>query len=618
MRVACDIEANRLIDYKLEQPYPEHVWCVVAIDIDSDTEYRFVPDDHVVAPLNLHPLSGFSLFTEKVTEWWFHNGLSYDVPVLNHILGCKITKNQVHDTLIYSKMIEQNRKGGHSLRALGRMLGIHKIDFDDFSKFTMEQLEYCVGDVRVLMAVREWVLEQTKDFSDMSIRLEHDVRVILDEMERNGFYLDVDLAQNTYEVAKKEADAIEDELMELFSPRPMFDREFTPKATKSGGIAVNSTGGFPVEVCTAGATFSRLTWKPFKISSPMEKLWRLEGWWQPYVRTPTGGWKICEENLETLKPDAPEGLKKLRRWGVLNSRHQAIWKENSNKGSNSSWIGNLGHDGRVHGYCDGLGAYTQRCAHSGPNMANIPGITTRTGEKAILGQEMRGCWTVRDKSKYCIVGTDASGIQLRVLAHYINNAEYSKAITEGRKEDETDIHNVNKRALGELCANRDVAKTFIYAWLLGAKAPKIGSILGCAKQLASKAADQFVRSIKGLSDLLYRKTAAAKRGYMVGLDGRRIKIPSDHLSLPCYLQGGEAVIMKLAMVLWSRWAKKEKLDYKLCAFVHDEWQCECLIAHAKRLGQLQVRAIKEAGKILKMNIELDGETHIGPTWAETH
>lgn len=613
MRLACDIEANRLIEYRLEQPFPEHVWCVVGVDIDNSKVYKFVPDEYVKAPLDLLPLSSFKKFSEGVTEWWFHNGLSYDVPVLNHVLGCKITKNKVYDTLIYSKMIDQNRKGGHSLKALGEMLGIYKKEFDDWSKFSMEQLEYCVGDVEVLQGVIKYVLKETKDFSPQSIRLEHDVRVILDKMERNGFYLDQELAQETYERAKGEADAIEKELLAIFTPRPLFEREFTPKATKSGGIAINSTGGYPIDVCSAGATYSRLKWKEFNIGSPMEKLWRLKGWWKPYVKTVSGkSWKICEDNLLTIHKDAPEGLKKLQRWGILNSRHKAIWSVPKDGKGNSSWIGNLGHDGRVHGYCDGIGAYTMRCSHSKPNMANVPGVRDRAGNPAILGAEMRDCWTVPDKKKYCIVGTDASGIQLRVLAHYINNPAYSKEVVSG------DIHTANQHALGLVCKTRPVAKTFIYAWLLGAQAGKISSILSCTTSQARKAMSDFVKNIKGLSDLLYRKSAAARRGYMVGLDGRLIKIPSDHLSLPVYLQGGEATIMKLAMVLWTRWADKEKLDYQLCSFVHDEWQCQCLRIHAERLGKLQVRAIKRAGEMLSMNVPLDGEYKIGDSWKDTH
>ncbi len=613
MRVLCDVEASGLIDYKLSDPFPKHLWCVVALDVDTGRVYRFVPDD-VVRPKLDRPLSSFPEFSRSVEEWWFHNGVSYDVKVLNNHFGTTlILYDNVKDTLIYSKMIWQNRLGGHSLKALGEFLGAPKTEFDDWSKFSFEQLIYCENDVRVLARVREWCLKQTHDFTEESLRLEHNVRVVLDEMEENGFYLDMDLAQRTYDVAKTEADEIEVETATLFPPRPIADREFLPRSTKKGGIALNSTGGHDVEECWAGAPFTRIIWKEFSMASPMEKLWRLKGWWCPVVKTKSGNsWKICEENLDTLIDTAPPALKKMRRWSVLTARHKAIWAETLKGKNNSSWIGNVGDDGCVHGHCDGLGTYTQRAAHSGPNMANIPGLMDRTGVPAVLGREMRECWTVADPDKYCVVGTDASGVQLRVLAHYINNKEYTYQVVNG------DIHTTNMQSLGEICKTRPNAKTFIYAWLLGAGVGKVSAILGCSRQQASQAMKRFVKNTKGLANLLERKTLAAGRGWMRGLDGRLVKIPSDHLSLPVYLQSGEAIIMKLAMVLWTKWAKKRKIDYKLCAFVHDEWQSFCLKTQAKLLGSLQVKSIQMAGKILNMNVELDAETKSGRTWADTH
>ncbi|MEK0325947.1 MAG: DNA polymerase, partial [Nitrosopumilus sp.] len=416
-------------------------------------------------------------------------------------------------------------------------------------------------------------------------------------------------------LCKEEADEIEAELNTIFKPRATPDREFTPKATKAGGIARSSTGGEPRDVCNVGGSFTRIKWKDFSITSTVEKVARLKRWWKPIVRTKTGkSWQLCEENLATLPDNAPEGLSKLARWSILNSRHKTIHTE----GKQGGWFANTGWDSRVHGYVDGLGAYTGRCAHQKPNLANVPAIYDRQGKVAIYGKEMRECFTVENTDTHCIVGTDASGIQLRVLAHYINNPEYTKTIVEGRKEDKTDIHNVNMRSLGKVCANRGIAKTFIYAWLLGGKVGRMMSILSCTKLAAGWAMHAFVKKTPGLDGLLYRKTAAAKRGYLVGLDGRRVSIPSDHHSLAVYLQNGEAVIMKLAMVLWNRWATNRSIDYKQCAFVHHEWQSEVEIQRADELGELQVKSIVRAGELLNLNIPLDGEYMIAKDWSGAH
>ncbi len=623
MIVDCDIEASGLINWLKADPYPENVWCIVAKDMGTHASHVFIPQDALenipysmeCGMAHYYALSAFKEWSKQVTEWWGHNFLSYDRVVLNERLGTDIRPEQVHDTLIMSKMVHTTRKGGLSLGALGEMLGEPKAEWSDWSKFSWGQLKYCIQDVEVTGKVREWVTKKLRHYSPRSIRLEHDVRVLLDKQQQNGFYLDVTKAKKIYNLCKSEADEIEATIEELFHPRPLPDREFTPKSTKAGGIALNSVGGQSIEHCTAGASFTRIKWKDFSITSPMEKLLRLDKWWKPTVRTKSGkSWQLCEENLKTLPDDAPVALRKLARWAILTSRYKTIQTE----GSEAGWLANIGPTGRVHGYVDGLGASTGRCGHQKPNTANVPGIYDRQGNVALYGREMRECWTVEDTDNYCIVGTDASGIQLRVLAHYINNPAYILAITEGRQEDETDIHNVNKKALGALCKERSVAKTFIYAFLLGAGVLKISQILNCSFKQAKQAIENFKASIKGLEALLFRKTAAAKRGYMEGLDGRRVPIPSDHKSLSVYLQNGEAVVMKLAMCLWNTWATKAKLDYKQCSFVHDEFNCEVHKRDAVKLGELQVKSIIRAGELLNLNIALDGESQIGQSWAEVH
>ena len=74
---------------------------------------------------------------------------------------------------------------------------------------------------------------------------------------------------------------------------------------------------------------------------------------------------------------------------------------------------------------------------------------------------------------YKLVGCDASGLELRMLAHYLafyDGGEYAKTVIEG------DIHSLNQEAAG--LETRDQAKTFIYAFLYGAGDAKIGEIVG--------------------------------------------------------------------------------------------------------------------------------------------
>jgi len=296
--------------------------------------------------------------------------------------------------------------------------------------------------------------------------------------------------------------------------------------------------------------------------------------------------------------------KLLTRWLLLASRQSKL----------EEWFGLYNeHTGCIHGRFTGLGTWTHRMAHSQPNMGNIPRVSSEYGE------QFRAYWEV-ERGEY-LVGVDASGIQLRILAHYINDEEFTKAVCEGREEDGTDIHTVNMRKLGAVCASRNMAKTFIYAWLLGAGTAKIASIFGCTNAEAKHACDQFVESYAGLSHvksvLIPRD---AERGYFVGLDGRRVACDSEHLMLAGYLQNGESCVMKMATIKWMEDLDGEGIDYTLRNLVHDEWQCSVRgnTNDAELAGQAMVSSLRTVGRMLELNCPLDGGCKIGTNWMETH
>lgn len=284
---------------------------------------------------------------------------------------------------------------------------------------------------------------------------------------------------------------------------------------------------------------------------------------------------------------------------------------------------------RIHGKFWHIGAWTHRMSHSSPNQANIPACWPK--DKA--GNKIPAKSAVEEvKRRYdddlralfhtdgYLVGADAEGIQLRILAHYMQSEAYRDAICEGRKEDETDIHNLNKRALGPICRTRDDSKTFIYAFLLGAGLPKIASILQCSVAQAKVAETNFLDSLpelKKVKNVMIPRDA--RKGYFIGLDGRQVKCNSEHLMLAGYLQNGETVVMKHANVLWRQAAWDEGIRFRQVDFVHDEWQSECpTLAEAERLGQLKCWAIEEVGKELDIFCPLTGNYVIGKNWKETH
>jgi DNA polymerase I-like protein with 3'-5' exonuclease and polymerase domains len=267
-----------------------------------------------------------------------------------------------------------------------------------------------------------------------------------------------------------------------------------------------------------------------------------------------------------------------------------------------SWMDHCKDDGRVHGRVISNGAVTGRMTHQSPNMGQI------TSVKSEYGKESRQCWIVPEG--YKLVGTDLSGIELRCLAHYMRDEKYTNELLEG------DIHTANQNAAG--LGTRDQAKTFIYALLYGAGPAKIGNIVGGSAQDGKKLIDKFMRNMPSIRKLMEKVKKFAAKGYVPALDGRRIIIRSDHAALNSLLQSAGAVIAKQWCVEAHKLLKKNKIEYKQVAFVHDEIQLEVREDQAEHAAQLMVQAAAIAGKALNFRVPVDAEAKIGDNWYETH
>ena len=545
----------------------------------------------------------FAKFAKGVTKWIAHNGIGFDIPVVEKLWGYKIPLSKQVDTLVLSRLFNPMRKGGHRLKDWGIRLDEYKGEFDDFSQYSEEMKEYCKQDVWITELTYLHLLEEGKKFSQACINLEYQVQEIMCEQEANGFLLDTELAQEIYTVCLRETNRIEAEIKEFMVPIAVPVKEVTIKRKKDGSIFANQL----LEGQEVWGDYTKIMWEEFNLGSPAQINKRLDRLgWKPTVKTKSGeSYKVCPENLATIPDTAPQAVKGLKAWKVLETR----WK------LAQEWLEKSQHDGRVHGRVITPGAVTHRAAHRGPNMANIPSVPH--GKDGILWK-MDGMYAAECRQVFkvpegkLLVGTDAAGIQLRVLAHYMNDPVYTEQVIDG------DIHTFNMNALGRFCKDRPTAKTFIYAFLLGAGVGKIAEILGCNAAQANKSMQNFYEALPTLKRLKSEASRAASMGWMKGLDGRILPIGSDHLALSVYLQGGETVIMRLANVFWQRQAKKEGINFKQCAWVHDEWQTEVDEHQAHRLGEIQVQSIVDAGKFFKLNCPMDGEAKIGKNWLETH
>ena len=570
MRCIWDIETDGL--------KPNVIWCLCAIKDDKMYTLE-MPTKEMVE----------ELFAD-VTEHVGHNIINYDIPAVERILGVQI-QGDVTDTLVLSRLYNPSLEGGHSLAAWGERLKFAKGDYCDWTTLTPEMLEYCKQDVRVTEQTLAFLEKALEPFGDTSLDLEHRVQCEIHKQMSNGWLLDQRQAFDLVAGLKEKQNELEDKVHEKFKPLPTFVKEVQPKYKKNGDLSSVGLKFLGDSWGNVGGTFSRLDWPEFNLGSRQQigRYLRRFGW-KPEKFTENGQAIVDEKTLETVT-DIPEA-QLIAEYLMVQKRIAQV----------QSWLDAVEDDGRVHGQVNAIGAVTGRMTHSSPNMAQVPAVGVP------YGAECRALWIVPEGRK--LVGVDASGLELRMLAHYMNDKEYTNEILNG------DVHTANQINAG--LSTRAQAKTFIYAFLYGAGDAKIGSIVDGGQRLGAKLRQRFLDNTPALAELRERVAIAAQRGYLRGLDGRCLHIRSEHSALNTLLQSAGAVVMKKALAIFSQYAPKWNLDYKLLGSIHDEYQIEARADHADKVGYLMVESIKAAGIAFEMNCPLDGEYKIGNNWAQTH
>ena len=548
-RLVVDIETDSL-DAK-------EIFCIVAKDLDDDRIYTFTQKNmEYCKPL-----------LEQSDILVMHNGVSFDAPVLKRLLGCNIPLSKIRDTLLLSQLADPMREGGHSLAAWGEKLGFAKIEFDDFSGYSDEMLKYCIRDVELTAKVYTTLVPELKKFSPRSIKLEHQIRAIIDKQEDNGFALDEPKSMQLLAKLTDESEQIKQQLQDVF--KPIVEQRYSEK-----------TGNRLKDKVTV--------FNPASRKQIAERLMDLG--WQPQKHTEKGQPIVAEEVLEKL--DIPEA-KLIARYLMLEKRASQI----------KSWLEHVDDNGKVHGKVLTLRTISGRMAHTSPNMAQIPAVYSP------YGKECRDVWTT-SSDNYILLGSDASSLELRMLAHYLNDKDFTREVVEG------DVHTANQRAAG--LPTRDNAKTFIYAFIYGAGAAKIGQIVNGTARDGQKLIDNFLNNMPALKTLRHKVDKLASRGYILGLDGRILRVRQAHAAMNLLLQGAGAIVCKEWLKFITIEATKRKLDYKLVASIHDEYQFEVRKEHAEELGSVTATAMKLTEQSLKVRCPLDSEYKLGKSWAETH
>ncbi|PTU68614.1 DNA polymerase [Chromobacterium haemolyticum] len=639
--VVFDVETNGLL------VTVNKFHCGVVYDSMADKYIRFRPGElqSLVSYIKERQRMGFVAVA--------HNGIKYDVPAINKILGSEALQETFNpffvDTLVLSRLIFSHLKtmgaeisnwkrgkipgklyGSHSLKAWGYRLGELKGDYGEqeeaWSFFNEDMLDYCEQDVRVTKKLYQLLV--SKDYSETAITLEHKAAWLLAKMERNGFPFDTGGGLRLADTLQERFNELE-KILKAAAPR-IPDKVFVPKRD-------NAKMGYK-----AGVGIQR--YKDFNPGSRQQIMWLLENLFEympdnhelyrekgeldedgrPVTKTTL---KLDDATFKFIATDQ-EAPAELRQFAEILSEYFMLSKRLGQLADGkAAWLKVVTPEGFIHGAVNPNGAVTGRATHSAPNMGQVP------AGRAAYGPECRSLFGPNERFRGWVqVGTDASGLELRCLAHFMHEfdqGEYAYEVVNG------DIHTKNQRAAG--LPSRDNAKTFIYAYLYGAGDEKIGKIVrkGASEGKALKAA--FLEQTPALGDLkdsiaeqlgahfdVKKRKVVLTRNYLVGLDGRHVHVRSNHAALNTLLQSAGALVCKYWIVRTDELLRERGYlhgwegDYAYMAWVHDEMQIACRKEIAEEVIQIAQLAMRETEAYFNFKVQLDADGKIGANWKDCH
>ncbi len=627
MRLVFDIEANGLYDDA------DTIWCICAEDVDTGEKWEYGGDG-----FSLHSLPLLS----KATELIGHNIINYDLPLLKKILGWAPNETtKITDTLVMSRLANPDRpkppgytgKGGpHSLEAWGYRVGKGKPEHDEWNVFSPAMLRRCREDVGInVLAYHTISSGELNEFSEVCIDLEHSVAACITRQEHYGIRFDKERA--------------EEYVSDLTGRIDQIDRDIVPKLPKSlevlGTTVTNpflKTGGYRKQTkdyleqaynkcphefrlsnldTLIGGPYTRIKFNTFDLGSTQKvKEFLLSSGWLPenWNYSKTTGERTSpklEGDFHGVDGEIPKAVKERITW-----RHRRSQIE--------GWISNVRSDNTLPAGANPCGTNTGRMRHR--IVVNIPKANTdKEGaliwdteqQKDTYGTQMRSLFIPREG--YVLVGHDASGLELRMLAHYMNDPEFTKEILDG------DIHTFNQLRAG--LPTRDSAKTFIYALIYGAGDAKIGSVVGGDASDGKQLKSEYFGALPRLAKFIDSVKRASGKGWLKGLDGRRVYMRRDasgriaRSKAPnTLLQNAGAVVMKKScVILWDE-VNRAQIKAQKVLDMHDEGQSEVWndSKHIEPYCEIAVNSITQAGEYFNMNIPLAAECKIGMNLAETH
>ena len=613
LRLCVDIETNGFM------PTVNKVWCMVAVNADTGQVHSFSDYDP-----DLPSLSDGLAFISTADIVFGHNIIGYDLVVLGHVCGFRLPDSvKVIDTWIMSQVNQFKRDHKHGLEGWGSKLGFPKIEFNDFeSGYTKEMLTYCIRDVELNVRVYKVLVEEAKKIIgkfplySKGLEVENRFAAIEAAIRTKGWRFDMAGAQTLLTKMNNEMERIEAVLEPAIGLRCIKkdkpDEVKTPAWRKDGCYTSATVKWFGYtqesgkEDRPIDGPYCRISFEQGKVGSiEVVKDYLYSIGWEPdewNVERINGKFvnkspKITETSLEPLGPTA-----------MLISEYYTL---RARRGILEGWIEEATNapDKRLHGRMWTIGTPTFRCRHE--VIANLPSVD------ATYGKEMRSLLQCEEGT--VIIGADSAGNQMRGLCHYIGNDDFTDEVING------DVHTRNATALG---VSRKLAKPFLYAFLFGGGAGKLGLILSGKRdaKLGQEAIGKFENSIPGLKELRDKltgqfertETAFGKdRAFVRGLDGRLVFVSSAHQVLNYVLQTTEGITCKAAAVYMQDEMRKRRIPHYFALHYHDEFAIVVPEQYEQEVKELSIEAFTEAPKWFGINC-MGGDAHTGKTYADVH
>lgn len=540
-----------------------------------------------------------------------HNGIGYDFKVIEKLYPTWPFKGKRVDTLVLSRLIRADLKnedfefnwaveemprrmyGSHGLKAWGLRLqknlgsGFLKGDYDGgWEHWSQEMQDYCEQDVKVTMALYKYLKPDA--WPQEALDMAHQISTIAEDIGKAGWTFDEAKAGKLYAELCTRREELDHELQDLFEPWEVHET-FIPKRN-------NKTLGY-----IEGEPFVKTTVVNFNHNSRrhIEFCLTKKYGWKPSKKTPQGHAIIDEVVLGNL--DYPEA-KKLSELFLIQKRIGQLAE------GPQAWMKKVDSDGKLRHRIICPSTRTLRCTHIQPNLSQVPAV------RLPYGKQCRELFTV--PSGYQLVGSDLSGIEIRLFAHFCaayDGGDYAKKVLE------SDIHQSNAEAFSDeqTKVERSVAKGALYALLYGSGDYRLGAMVGKGAKEGKRLKDNFIAAVPSYGILKDKVEQASEKGFITSLGGNRIKVNSTHTALNSLLQSASSAVSSMWLILLSNEIKRQNLDVTILGWIHDEVQM-AVKGDPDHVGNLARRCAKEAGEAFSLRIPIEAEYSVGRTWADTH